>query len=65
MTYNSWGNWLYDLKDEDLKFAYETIEFLEGRIYHFKSSNKDGKYNERIRRLELSITAIKYFYSMK
>ena len=50
-------NWYY-FTEEEYKFAEETIKFLEDRLSTLEEDD------EKIKRIKLSITALKYYYSI-
>ena len=49
-------NWYYFNEDE-YDFAVETIKFLEEKLEKVEDENK-------VKRIKLSITALKYYYSI-
>ena len=65
--YNYW----YGVKENELKEAQETIDFLEEKkqkIYDLIKGNLTDevkeKENEKLKRINISLNAVKYYYSL-
>lgn len=61
---NSWYNWYY-YNELDINMAKETIDFLNERIDKIRLDEKIKDKDDRIKKLNQSIYALRYTYSLQ